>query len=82
MKLNKSPLDITRENAVNDYRKIIDQAPPVSALLLLHLNRMFTAPELSPGDPELSQKLIYQHGIERVLKYLKGVHDKQENMEG
>ena len=82
MKLQQSPLEVTRHKAVHEYQKTIESAPPISALLLLHLNQMFSPPELNPGDPEISQKLIYQHGVERVLKYLKGVHDKQSgNME-
>lgn len=71
-------LENFRGKGLKEYEQLIEEAPPVSAALLRHVQNMFTPPDLQPGDPTMEQKLIFQHGIERVLKYLKNLHDRQE----
>lgn len=77
----ESALENFRGNAskgLKEYEQLQAGAPPVSEALLRHMNKMFTPPDLQPGDPAMEQKLVFQHGIERVLKYMKSLHDRQE----
>jgi hypothetical protein len=74
----ESALEHLRGKGLKDYEQMIEEAPPVSAALLRHMQKMFTAPDVPPGDPALEQKLVFQHGIERVLNYMKNLHDRQE----
>lgn len=76
----QSLLENYRRQNVKEYEQKIDNAPPVSAALLSHMESMFVAPEVSPNDPQLKDKLVFQHGIERVLKYMRGLHDRQEKV--
>lgn len=81
--MNKgSPLEATRRKILSDYEKQVQGAPPVSRALLLHIESMFYPPDVSPGDPNIKEKLVFQHGIERVLKYLRGLHERQEKEAG
>jgi hypothetical protein len=74
----KTLLEKTRRGSIKDYEQIVDNAPPISRALLDHMQKMFVAPEIPPGDPQIKEKLLFQHGIERVLKYMGGLHARQE----
>lgn len=74
----KSLLEDYRRKSVKDYEHTIDNAPPISRAMLDHMNTMFAPPEIPPGDPSIKEKLLFQHGIERVLNYMRGLHDRQE----
>ena len=63
----------------NDFTNQINQAPPVSRALLAYLDRMFQPPVLSPTATNLSEQLIFQHGIDSVKAHLRGVNYGQEN---
>ena len=68
-----------REKHLKEYEQVIDSAPPVSKALLHHIESMFVPAEIHPGDPGIKEKLVFQHGIERVLNYMRGLHERQEN---
>ena len=74
----ESALENLRGRGLKEYEQIQEGAPPVSAALLRHIENMFTPPDVSPGDPAMEQKLVFQHGIERVIKYLKNLHNRHE----
>ena len=74
----ESALEHLRGKGLKEYEQMIEAAPPVSAALLRHIDNMFVPPDIPPDDPAMEQKLVFQHGIERVLKYLKNLHDRQE----
>jgi hypothetical protein len=80
MTVNKSgsPLEVTRHRTLADYQQKVAEAPPVSKALLKHIESMFVPPDVSPGDPSIKEKLLFQHGIERVLKYIRSLHERQE----
>lgn len=61
-----------------EYVQELDTCPAVSRALLEYLDRLFTAPVLMPGTPDMAQHLIYQHGIEAVKNHLKALNEKQE----
>lgn len=74
----ESALENFRGKGLKEYEQVVADAPPVSAALLRHIQNMFSPPEIPPGDPTMEQKLVFQHGIERVLRYMKSLHDRQE----
>jgi hypothetical protein len=74
----RSLLEGLRQKSLKDYEQVVENAPPISRALLDHMNKMFVAPEVPPSDPQIKEKLLFQHGIERVLNYMRGLHDRQE----
>lgn len=73
-----TPLEYTRHKVLSDYNRHVAGAPPLSKALLSHLKITFYPPDVDPGDLNISEKLLFQHGIQRVLKYMETLHDRQE----
>jgi hypothetical protein len=65
------------QSRVKDYEKFISTCPPIDPHLLKHLRKAFAYPMVKHNDPEMSQKLILQHGCEKVIKYLESQYAKQ-----
>lgn len=65
-----------RQEAIDKQQAV--QCPPVSPHLLKHLEIMFSYPvDAKPGNPQLSQLLTVQYGVEKVLSYLRYQYDGQ-----
>ena len=52
--------------------------PAVSARLIAWIKLEFKPEDIHANDPLLSQKLILQHGISKVIRKLEQVHNYQE----
>lgn len=65
-----------RQTAIDKQQAV--QCPPVSPHLLKHLEIMFSYPvDAKPGNPQLSQLLMVQYGVEKVLNYLRYHYEGQ-----
>ena len=58
---------------------MVQGAPAVSLALIAYLDRCFATPRLLPGKANLSDHLIYQHGIDAVKDHLRMLNAEQEN---
>jgi len=73
-----SSLTDFKNKRLQDYEQRVSQAPPISAALLQHMESMFVPERLNPDDPYMNNKLVFQAGINRVLDYMRGLHERQE----
>lgn len=60
------------------YEQVVHNAPAVSALLIKYLDTVFAPPEIKPSIPNMSEHLIFQHGIDTVKNHLRRLNDAQE----
>lgn len=60
------------------YNKALLDCPPVSAALIVYLNRMFARRYIKPNDPTMQQELVFQAGIDKVVQHLGNQNDRQE----
>jgi len=78
-----SALSDFRQNTVDprlvDFERICNEAPAVSVVMLKHLEKVFSTPEVRPGTPYLSDHLIFQAGVQSVLNHMRGLNERQEN---
>lgn len=72
-------LRYTKTKSTEQYDVVIEQAPAVSKVLLAYLDRVFAPMQLLPNQDNMSQHLVYQHGIDAVKAHLRMLNDKQEN---
>jgi len=73
--------ELHNQTRVAAEQAALRQCPPVSPSLLAHLELMFSYPvEVSPKHPQLSQLLIMQLGVEKVLDYLRRHYDSQSEL--
>ena len=63
---------------LDQYNKDIRTCPPVSASLLAYLDMMFFPKDISPTSISMSQELIIQHGIDKVITHLRRQNERQE----
>jgi len=57
------------------------ECPPVPPALVAHLDKMFSYPiDSKVTNPQLSQLLMIQYGVEKVLNYLKMHYDQQSQL--
>lgn len=61
-----------------EFLKKVNQCPAVSRQLIHHLKQMFAQKQISPATPSISNELIFQHGIDRVINYLEARNADQE----
>lgn len=65
----------TREQRFNQAAA---QCPPVDPNLLRHLEMMFSdITSTKPDHPQLSQMLLVQHGVNKLVGYLQRQYDAQ-----
>lgn len=64
--------------SLDEYNAACRTCPPVSQLLLDHLDMMFSRKDVHHTDPTMSQQLIIQAGIDKVIKHLRRQNDRQE----
>ena len=74
----KTMLEEFRSKKYKEFDKELNDFPPVSSRLIVEIERFFTPVDLNPGDPTLSQQLILQHGINKVLRFLRDINARQE----
>ena len=69
----------TTDNAAEAFNKALRECPPVSAALLMYLEKMFARKQIKPNDPTMQQELVFQAGIDKVVMHLRSQNDRQEN---
>ncbi len=67
-----------RDKGLEDYVRVIQECPPVSNIMLEHLDKMFSRKSIKPTSPTMEQELVYQAGIDKVLAYLRSANERQE----
>lgn len=60
------------------YARALQDCPPVSAALLAYLDKMFARKYIEPNNPNMSQELIFQAGIDKIKNHLRTQNDRQE----
>lgn len=60
------------------FNKALRECPPVSAALLMYLEKMFARKQINPTNPSMQQELVYQAGIDKVVMHLRSQNDRQE----
>jgi len=64
--------------ATEDYLSAIQECPPVSNAMIEHLKKMYTRKIIKPTSSTMSQELIYQAGIDKIITYLENANTRQE----
>lgn len=73
-----SSLRGTPSKRLADYEQTLNEAPAISKVLLGYFEKLFTAPDIKPGVPYMADHLIYQQGINQVLRHMRSLNERQE----
>ena len=64
---------------LTDFQELQLGAPAISKQLLVYLDRTFAPRRMLPGEHNIHEHLLFQHGIESIKEHLKDLNEKQEH---
>lgn len=65
---------------LTDFQSLQAGAPAISKVLLTYLDKVFAPKRMLPGEPNINEHLLFQHGIDHIKTHLRELNERQESI--